>query len=124
MIVIEFWDFNLHVVLSLHFVYVYSGPYDCSDNHDDYMFYLSKLFQIIDEFQSPYIFVCGDFNANIRSPSQFGDDLLQLCSDNSLCLADALFLPRNTFNNNNLLFQTMVHMKKIYIYIYIYIYYV
>ena len=72
-------------------------PYDCSDNHDDYMFDLSKLFQIIDEFQSPYIFVCGDFNANIRSPSQFGDDLLQLCSDNSLCLADALFLPRNTF---------------------------
>ena len=38
-------------------------PYDCSDNHDDYMFYLSKLFQVIDEFQSPYIFVCGDFNA-------------------------------------------------------------
>ena len=25
---------------------------DCSDNHDDYMFYLSKIFQIIDEFQS------------------------------------------------------------------------
>ena len=60
-------------------------------------FYLSKLFQIIDEFQSPYIFVCGDFNSNIRSPSQFDDDLLQLFSDNSLCLADALFLPRNTF---------------------------
>ena len=44
-----------------------------------------------------YIFVCGDFNANIRGPSQFGDDLLQLCSDNSLCLADALFLPSITF---------------------------
>ena len=72
-------------------------PYECSDNHDDYMFYLSKIFQIIDEFQSLYIFVCGDFDANIRGPSQFCDDLLQLCSDNSLCLADVLFLPCNTF---------------------------
>ena len=72
-------------------------PYECSDNYDDYMFYLSKIFQMIDEFQSPYIFVCGDFNANIRGPSQFGDDLLQICSDNSLCLADELFLPRYTF---------------------------
>ena len=61
------------------------------------MFYLSTIFQIIDEFQSPYIFVCGDFNAHIRGPSQFGDDLLQLCSDNSLCLADTFFLPLNTF---------------------------
>ena len=58
------------------FLYVYI-PYECSDNHDDYMFYLSKIFQIIDEFQSPYVFVCGDFNANIRGPSQFDDDLLQ-----------------------------------------------
>ena len=32
-------------------------PYECSDNHDDYMFYLSKIFQIIDEFQSP-IYLC------------------------------------------------------------------
>ena len=48
-----------------HFLCVYL-PYECSDNHDDYMFYLAKIFQIIDEFQSPYIFVCGDFNANIR----------------------------------------------------------
>ena len=55
------------------------------------MFYLSKIFQIIDEFQSPYIFVCGDFNANIRSPSQFGDDLLQLYFENTgdIILAEA-----------------------------------
>ena len=95
-IVIEFWDFNLHVFFfHCTFLCVYL-LYDCS-GHDDYMFYHSKLFQIIDDVQSLYIFVCGDFNANIKSPSQFGDDLLQLCSDNSLCLADALFLPRNTF---------------------------
>ena len=33
----------------------------------------------------------------MRSPSQFVEDLLQICSDNSLCLADALFLPSSTF---------------------------
>ena len=73
------------------------------------MFYLSKIFQIIDEFQSPYIFVCGDFNANIRGLSQFGDDLLQLCSNNSLCLADELFLPRNTFTLVTFTFVSSSH---------------
>ena len=39
-------------------------------------------------FRHPIYFVCGDFNANIRGSSQFGDDSFQHCSDNSLCLAD------------------------------------
>ena len=55
------------------FVCVYL-PYDCSDNFDDYMFLLAKISQIIDEFQTPYVYVCGDFNANgsfhVRSPKK------------------------------------------------------
>ena len=78
------------------FVCVYL-PYDCSDNFDDYMFLLAKISQIIDEFQTPYVYVCGDFNANTRCTSQFGDELSQLCRCNSLCLADTLFLPQDTF---------------------------
>ena len=38
-----------------------------------------------------------DFNANTRCTSQFGDELSQLCRCNSLCLADTLFLPQDTF---------------------------
>ena len=72
-------------------------PYDCSDNHDNYMFYLSKLLQIIDDYPSPYIFVCGDINANIAERSQFGSTLLQLCADHSLCFADKVFLPTDSF---------------------------
>ena len=53
------------------FLFVYL-PYDCSDNLDHDMFYLSKLLQIIDDYPSAYIFVCGDFIANIADRSQFG----------------------------------------------------
>ena len=63
---------------------------------DEFVFYLSKTFQIFDEFQSPYISVCRDFIANIRGPNQFDEDLLQLSSDNSLCKA---FFLRNTFTS-------------------------
>ena len=61
------------------------------------MFYPRKLLQIIDDYPSPYIFVCGDFNANIAERSQFGSTLLQLCADHSLCLADKVFLPTDPF---------------------------
>ena len=72
-------------------------PYDCAENFDDYMFYLSQLLQIIEDFSSPYVYICGDFNANVFSHSRFGNELLRLCSDNSLCLSDTLFLPSNTY---------------------------
>ena len=78
------------------FLYVYL-PYDCAENFDDYMFYLSQLLQIIEDFSSPCVYICGDFNANVFSQSRFGK-LLRLCSNNSLCLSDTLFLPpSNTY---------------------------
>ena len=70
-------------------------PYDCAENLDDYMFHLSQLLQIIEDFSSPYVYICGDFNANVFLHPGFGNELLRLCSDNSLCLSDTLFLPSN-----------------------------
>ncbi len=78
------------------FVCVYM-PFDCSDNYDDYMFYLNKLMTIIDNFPSPYVFVTGDFNANISVPSRFGRELQTACSENVLCISDMLLLPPETF---------------------------
>ena len=72
-------------------------PYDCAENFDDYMFYLSQLLQIIENFSSPYVYICGDFNANVLSHSRFGDELRRLCSDTLLCLSDTLLLPSDTF---------------------------
>ena len=88
MIVIEFWDFNCIVLycIVLHCIVLYC-----------IVLYYPNLHVVLSLHFFIYIFVCGDFNANIRGPSQFGDDLLQLCSDNSLCLADALFLLSITF---------------------------
>ena len=61
------------------------------------MFYLSQLLQIIEDFSSPYVYICGDFNANVLSHSRFGDELRRLCSDTLLCLSDTLLLPSDTF---------------------------
>ena len=73
-------------------------PCDSSDNYDDFMLYLSKLLQIIDEFSSPYIFLCGDFNANIQRESRFGKELVEIRSDaNSLCISDKILLRADTF---------------------------
>ena len=72
-------------------------PYDYAENFDDYMFYLSQLLQIIEDFSSPYVYICGDFNANVLSHSRFGDELRRLCSDTLLCLSDTLLLPSDTF---------------------------
>ena len=55
------------------------------------------MLQIIEDFSSPYVYFCGDFNANILSHSRFGDELRRLCSDTLLCLSDTLLLPSDTF---------------------------
>ena len=72
-------------------------PFDSSDNYDDFMFYLAKILQIVEEFRSPYVYVCGDFNANLKKPSRYGKELTKLCNDNSLSISDELLLPSDTF---------------------------
>ena len=55
-------------------------PFDSSENYDDYMFYLAKMLQIVDEFGSPYVYICCDFNANLLQTSRFGKELRKVCS--------------------------------------------
>ena len=40
------------------------------------------------EFSSPYIFLCGDFNANTQ--------LVDMCDANYLCISDKILLPADT----------------------------
>ena len=40
---------------------------------------MTAKISLFDEFQTPYVYVCGDFDANTRCTSQFGDELSQLC---------------------------------------------
>ena len=72
-------------------------PFDSSENYDDYMFYLAKMLQIVEEFGSPYVYICGDFNANLLQSSRFGKELKQVCRDNSFSISDELLLPADTF---------------------------
>ena len=61
------------------------------------MFYLAKMLHILDEFESPYVYICGDFNANLLQTSRFGKELRKVCSDNCLIISDELMLPAHTF---------------------------
>ena len=69
------------------FVCVYL-PYDCDVNYDDYCFYLNKINCIIDTASTPYVFILGDFNANINSDTLFGKELIDFCDINHLCFTD------------------------------------
>ena len=55
-------------------------PFDNSENYDDFMFYLAKILQIVEEFRSPYVYACGDFNDNLKKPSRYGKELTKLCN--------------------------------------------
>ena len=72
-------------------------PYECDMYYDDYCFYLSKLQCIIDTSNTPYVFILGDFNADIQSASIFGAELIDFCDNNELCFVDKERLLPDTF---------------------------
>ena len=47
--------------------------------------------------QSPYVYMGGDFNANLLHTSRFEKELRKICSDNSLIILADLMLPADTF---------------------------
>ena len=81
---------------TLLFLTVYL-PYECDMHYDDYCFYLSKLQCIIDSANTPYIFILGDFNADIQSTSMFGAELIDFCDNNNLCFIDKEKLSPDSF---------------------------
>ena len=44
-----------------------------------------------------YVYICGDFNANVLPHAMFGNEVRLLCSDNLLRLSDTSILTSNTF---------------------------
>ena len=72
-------------------------PYECDMHYDDYCIYLIKLQCIIDSANTPYIFILGDFNADIQSTSMFGAELIDFCDNNNLCFIDKEKLSPDSF---------------------------
>ena len=63
----------------------------------DFCFYLSKIQCIIASSNSPYVFILGDFNADIQSTAIFGAELIDFCDNNELCFIDKAMLFSDTF---------------------------
>ena len=76
-------------------------PYNANQNFDDFVFSLGKIRTIIDEFDSPYVCVLGDFNAEIEKQTSFGKELLSFCHESGLIIADNEFLNRGTVTHVN-----------------------
>ena len=60
-------------------------PYECNEFYDDFCFYLDKVKCIIESANTPYVFVMGDFNADIKCSSIFGSELIEFCNMKDLC---------------------------------------
>lgn len=66
-------------------------PYDDGTNVDDYKFYLNKIESSIEESVTPYVAICGDFNANIRNCAhRFGKELIRFCDNSGLYISDKI----------------------------------
>ena len=65
--------------------------------YDDYIFYLNKIKIIIESANTPYVYVLGDFNADIQSDSVFGSELVEFCNLNKLDFIDRIILPSSSF---------------------------
>ena len=88
-------EFKCNNVILL-FLCVYL-PYECDMFYDDYNFYLDKIKTIIVSAETPYVFVLGDFNADIQSDSVFGTELVEFCNLNKLDFIDTCLLPSSSF---------------------------
>ena len=82
------------------FVGVYL-PYDTKNNFGQYVYYLAKLKTIVDDFDSPYVCMLGDFNADIVKNSTFGKELNRFCTDANLLIPDLMYLPPDSVTHVN-----------------------
>ena len=65
--------------------------------YNDYFIYWNKLQCIIESANTPYVFMLGDYNADIQFEYVFRSELINLCDTNSLCFIDRYLLFPDTF---------------------------
>ena len=61
------------------------------------MFFLGKFNCIIESADTPYVYILGDFNADIQSQSIFGSELIEFWDMNNMSLIDKSMLSPDTF---------------------------
>ena len=79
---------------ALFFINVYL-PYCSPANTDNYINYLSKIYNLFENINNPNLCILGDFNACKKNG--FGVLLSNFCKNNNLIVSDEIFLPQDTF---------------------------
>ena len=73
-------------------------PYNSSENEDEFLEKLGILVSLVNDIDSPFIWIVGDFNAHIgNSPSNFGRYLIDTCIENDLVFSSKILLPFDSF---------------------------
>ena len=67
-------------------------PYCYIENLDEFTAHLSKLDNIITTANTPYVYVIGDFNADLNKDHLFGSELASFCADMNLIISDTAHL--------------------------------
>ena len=67
-------------------------PYECDDHYDEFMHYLAKLKNIIDDADTPYVYIFGYFNSNIARSTVFGNEFSDFCNRHSFVLLIQFYL--------------------------------
>ena len=80
-------------------------PYNCHNNLDAISYYLSNIDNIVCNHSSPYCFIIGDFNADVKNVHNgkiihiFGVYSYNFRKNERLIIADTLTCSSNTFTN-------------------------
>ena len=69
-------------------------PYQCEDNFDEFMEYMGKISDTIEESPCTHVCILGDFNAGVGT--LFENELLELCGKHSLHMSDYSILGRSS----------------------------
>ena len=86
---------------TLLFVNIYM-PFCCESNLPDFMYYLGKINSVVNDCKNPYVFILGDFNANVSSDTvgnrhKFGVELQDFCQNEDPFISDVLLCPVNSY---------------------------
>ena len=61
------------------------------------MFYLSSINEFIQSQEIPYVYILGDFNANLRQESESGAELVEMCKKHDPPVVDCENLTRDSY---------------------------
>ena len=78
-------------------------PFDALEKKDEFLQSVGKIDMLVESYNSPYMFVLGDFNLNLEADdigvinSQFGKLLNNHCREENLVIADCELLGKDSF---------------------------